>query len=73
MLAHRGEGGGGRWNGIRLLGLSASLLAVGKSQVAPECTLVRELAHIDNQNPKIVETLVAKPPIARWRAILAFI
>ena len=35
--------------------------------VALECTLVRTLAQIDNQNPKIVET------IARWRAILAFI
>ena len=30
------------------------------------------MTHIDNQNPKIVETLMATLPIARWRANLAF-
>ena len=39
----------------------------------PGRTLVQTLAHIDHQNPKIVATLVVRPPIAKWRPILAFI
>ena len=41
--------------------------------LTPGCTLVQTLAHIDHQNPKIVATLVVRPPIAKWRPILAFI
>ena len=56
----------GVWYGMIIrLGLSVSLLAGSNSRLPQNA-----MTHIDNQKPKIVETLTATLPIARWTGIL---